>query len=182
MSREWQAEDVVVHPEHGRGIVSSDPGWVSALQNYDGGIWVEFAQGASKCIGEVADDLYKLAVVDPENPENVARLAEAIADAGLAGDWGSRSEGDRARAISGLAAALREYADPQPPKPAEPTRWLAAVEDPETGQRWYRDGDKRDSDCPWREVRQDGIHARMAWDDLPRGVVVLSEGVGESGE
>jgi len=67
----------------------------------------------------------------------------------------------------------------QPPKVAEPTGWLAAVEEPGRDRRWYRDGALGGSEHPWRQYRLDGVVAHDRWEDLPRTVRVLSEGVAQ---
>lgn len=105
-----------------------------------------------------------VAVIAYEDREQVGRLVVLLGEHGWLPTAGH-----------GLRDALREFASPTP-RPDEPQGWLAAVEDPHTDQRWYRDG-AADTTHRWRQQRDDGIHARNTWDELPRTVRVLSEGV-----
>ena len=67
-----------------------------------------------------------LVVIDPENREQVERLTDALQGVGI-----DTTGWDLVR------AALREFADPKPPKPEEPTGLGAVVEDA-AGLRWTR--------------------------------------------
>ena len=125
-------------------------------------------------LGEVQDEIVTswrpLVVIDPEDRESVERLIRL---------WGqqfdswtpepSGTNGDR------MQAALREFANPTPPKPDEPTGLGAVVEDAE-GKRWIRSADHgRD---PWHSNGSRQINGRTwhMWSDL-NVVRVLSEGV-----
>ena len=66
-----------------------------------------------------------LVVIDPEDREQVKRLTEMYRSVDNSIGWGP------------LQAALREFADPKPPKPEEPTGLGAVVEDV-VGVRWVR--------------------------------------------
>lgn len=64
-------------------------------------------------------------VIDAEDAEQVERLRDILLESvGLLG-------------IEGIAAALREFACPTPPRPEEPTGLGAVVEDAE-GRQWTR--------------------------------------------
>lgn len=78
-----------------------------------------------------------LVVIDPEDREQVERLASAYSDAHLLA-----TGRERTLATPSLQAALREYADPTPPKPDEPTDPAAVVTDHrENTWRLLADGD-----------------------------------------
>ena len=101
-----------------------------------------------------------LVVIDPEDREQVERLydlyASAPSDVGLRGH-------------EFLAHALREFANPKPPKPDEPTGLGAVVEDAEGYQWvrahgcWYRDnawaGDADYADIAAVRVLSEGVQA-----------------------
>lgn len=88
--------------------------------------------GAEKESGIFVNDqghgvtLRRLAIIDPEDAEQVSRLAHLI--------WPPGGPLTQNR----LSDALREFANPTPPKPDEPTGLGAVVEDAE-GNRWVRD-------------------------------------------
>lgn len=75
-------------------------------------------------------DVRPLVVIDPENREQVERL-DALIDAGLCGKDTPKWSGP----ADVLQAALREFANPTPPKPDEPTGLGAVVEDAD-GAKW----------------------------------------------
>lgn len=142
-------------------------------------------------ISEPPADGTPVAVIDPENREQVERLlrlmlrlrcrcgrllvepapsctwheARAQKAASLRAKSGSFEDSD-------LAAALREFADPTPPKPDEPTGLGAVVEDAE-GKRWVR-WSARDDLAAW--CPPDPNVARSSWHHVD-AVRVLSEGV-----
>jgi len=132
----------------------------------EGGAW--YHADESWTPGDCKVLIRPLIVIDPEDREQVERLSHYIAAAEC---------GDGMAPLDAVQAALREIADPKPPKPAEPTGWLAAVEEPGRDRRWYRDGALGGSEHPWRQYRLDGVVAHDRWEDLPRTVRVLSEGV-----
>lgn len=121
---EYKAGDVVLHPKYGRGIVQQ--GFAQ---------WVEWPTltGAKK-LDEVADDLRRLVVIDPEDREQVERLAQAYLD-----KFGS---GNSVAAIANqMQAALREFVKPTPEPLTEPTDLAARVVDKD-GDTWARIGDQ----------------------------------------
>lgn len=69
-------------------------------------------------------------VIDPEDREQVALILSHYHDWKWTDDMASAS-------ISDMQAALREFANPTPPKPDEPTGLGAVVED-DAGTRWVR--------------------------------------------
>lgn len=100
-------------------------------------------------------------VIDPEDREQVERLWRA---------WTTLAPEHRL-AQDNMHAALREFANPKPPKPAEPTGLGAVVEDAE-GERYVR----RDDSCPPVWVHATGGSLPRSWKSLD-AVRVLSEGV-----
>lgn len=114
---------------------------------------------------------HRLAVIDPEDAEQVARLAALYAKWGNLtpdGGWDLTRQRD-------LAAALREYATP-PPRVEEPTGRYAAIEDAD-GTEWVRiDGRQGFS---WQRIGAPSMerNAYASWDGLAQPVRVLSTGV-----
>jgi len=128
---------------------------------------------------EVAD-VRPLVVIDPEDREQVERLAinyAAVASDRLGDEylaWENRSAEARDRIAADLTAALREFANPTPRKPEEPTGLGAVVEDAD-GDLWVRVDDPAAS---WiKSVRDGGVRThRCNWVALAP-VSILSEGV-----
>lgn len=87
----------------------------------------------------------RLVVIDPEDREKVERLAQAYRD----DFWGTEAERVNFDHVDSLQAALREFANPTPPKPDEPIGHLAVVIDTD-GNRWIN----------WRDLRDDMDHER----------------------
>jgi hypothetical protein len=119
-------------------------------------------------------------VIDPEDAEQVERLAEALDVAFRKVDpegWANANEGTDEEGEAIVRAALREFARPTPPKPEEPTGLGAVVEDAE-GEVWVRLPDPPDADWnldkPWRGGA--GFGTRRHW-QIVDAVRVLSEGV-----
>lgn len=122
---------------------------------------------------------FGFAVINPNGVGQVERLAIAYAaiSSARSGDeyraWENRSPEARDRIIEDLAAALREFANPTPPKPDEPTGLGAVVEDAE-GRRWMRGSSTRGLKV-W--VNDDALDSEWrAYRDIA-AVRVLSEGV-----
>ena len=96
--------------------------------------------------------VYPLVVIDPEDVEQVERLAQCYIATWRGGYGNETTEGITTRQ---MRQALREFANPTPPKPEEPTGLGAVVEDAE-GQTWLRDwrGYWRAPDvtCRWAKV------------------------------
>jgi hypothetical protein len=109
-----------------------------------------------------------LVVIDPEDAEQVNRLADAFCFARWSHIDGSEECDPLTR--SSMRAALREFANPTPPKPDEPSGLGAVVEDAD-GHQWAR---AMDDAAPW--CRRDG-GARWAGWKYVDAVRVLSEGV-----
>jgi hypothetical protein len=101
-----------------------------------------------------------LAVIDPEDMEAVSQLMGHFsrADGAIYGK----------RGVDNMQAALREFAEPKPPRPDEPTGLGAVVED-ENGARWTRVG----VNGMWM---QQGVVGGCLYDDV-RAVRVLAAGL-----
>lgn len=154
MSREWKSGDVAMvgvgcHANRHVGM-------------FDGVGW-RYADGIRWAANDPAIVTARpLVVIDPEDREQVERLWRI---------WTTFAPNHRL-AQDNLQAALREYADPKPPKPEEPTGLGAVVEDAE-GRRWTR---YRETTTVrhWHPADGCGTERRYAEID---GVKVLSEGV-----
>lgn len=107
-----------------------------------------------------------LAVIDPEDREQVERLTRAY--------WRTDDDVPTQAGIDNMQKVLREFANPTLPKPEEPTGLGAVVEDSD-GWRWVRVDDPSHS---WvRSLRDEGAYTQRAkWDHIDV-VRVLSEGV-----
>ena len=147
------------------------PGTVAMLQyrNYspavalfDGGAqrWTD-AEGATFDGDEDDLTITPLVVIDPEDDEQIERLAALYNSAAV------QSVGTEP-----LQAALREFANPTPPKPDEPTG-IGAVVEAVYDNRFVRidRGNKA-----WRRVGDIDPSATCSWEDID-AVRVLSEGV-----
>lgn len=131
-----------------------------------GGDWVD-ADGDRRGISDemVARIARRLVLIDPEDREQVDRLAYLLVDARAADSIGHRQ----------LAAALREFANPKPPKPEEPTGRGAVVVD-RYGFPWTRYSFSEPHDGEW--INEDGLTKQWAELDLT-GHATVSEGVPE---
>lgn len=164
MKRDWKPGDV-------------------ALASYDGEVRVymyqaDFLEKQSRWVSSVgttsvdfsaADWWRRLVVIDPEDREQVHRLADLFCEARWCHVKDGNTDDCDPLTRSSMRDALAAYANPTPPKPKEPTGLGAVVEDAD-GNVWTRTGKAPSGD--W--VTPDG--GLDAWLDVP-AVRVLSEGV-----
>ena len=158
MKREWKPGDVALVPGVGKALVLDDGRWSTQPRGV-----IHPRKGF--------EDLYKarpLVVIDPEDREQIERLAQLLHDydAHLADDPHRESAW-----VSLTSDALRKYANPKPPKPEEPTGLGAVVEDAE-GRRWVQVDAEGGMWLP-----QDNLHERWRSYYEVDAVHVLSEGV-----
>lgn len=74
-----------------------------------------------------------LAVIDFEDREQAERLVQALKRA----YWGDDASKVSSSLVNAMQAALREFADPKPPRPEEPVAVGALVTDHD-GEMWVR--------------------------------------------
>lgn len=115
-------------------------------------------------VSKVEERFIPVVVIDPENREQVHLLTEAFAV----------NEGRYSDPVGDMQAALREFANPAPPKPEEPQGQWAVVRD-EHGHRWVRTDEY--PDVPWWGLDDPG-HAN--WEAIDVTGAPLSEGVVQS--
>lgn len=166
-AHEWKPGDVAIVQNHGGilavraakdcGIVghgySESDHW-HYLSNVGGATWDSDGNRAAR----------PLVVIDPEDREQVERFTHLF----LSHHWGSEHQTH----TDAGQAALREFANPKPPKPDEPSRIGSRVEEA-NGIRYTRFSDSEShSGGDW--INEDGV--RVQWSDLD-AVRVLSEGV-----
>ena len=116
-------------------------------------------------------------VIDPEDREQVERLIRLFQVEQFGGQYGSHSLDETS--ISNMQAAIREFANPEPPKPDEPLGLGAVVRAPwnDHVDLWLRTtGDRPGSDHVWQNQRANNIW--RTWADFPSSVEVLSSGYG----
>jgi hypothetical protein len=103
MSREWQPGDVAMltTPKGDRRAVHYTDGW----EDFEGAWWDDTRNLPAR----------PLVVIDPEDREQVERLARDHHASGHIAAWGAMHENTRAGLVDEMQAALREYADPKPP-------------------------------------------------------------------
>lgn len=131
MGREWKPGDVVMIDAD----YSRFDGQLGVVVEEEGGTWAVIVPTHDpEPMAFGAKTLRPLVVIDPENPEDVERLADAWDDAHYSGPL--PDAGMPLRDLR-MQAALREFATPTPPRPEEPTGLGAVVEDAE-GERWVR--------------------------------------------
>lgn len=125
----------------------------------DSGVWV-FPGNSLRDADQ--SEARPLVVIDPEDRGRVAELVTLyhLADG---------------TTVTAMQSALREFADPKPPKPVEPTGLGAVVVD-KSGDQWanLRDDTIARHDRPWMKVRNPAFWLDYAEIDV---VTVLSEGV-----
>lgn len=126
--------------------------------------WVETER---VCLDQPPYGLRPLVVIDPEDREAVERLLVAYHDHHVA-----------FADVTDMQAALREYANPTPPRPDEPQGLGAVVED-EGGNRWMRhepDPGRGNRNHAWYPAGYVSDGVRVKWDRIT-AVRVLSPGV-----
>ena len=158
MSKDWRPGDVAM-------VQCSDGKWRQAGYLPSGLAepqWV-FADNARRWVWE--SDVRPLAVIDPEDREAVKRLLATY----HGWKWDDRIIDSKGASVADMQAALREFANPKPPRPSEPTGLGAVVEDGE-GKRWTR----ANSEGEW--YSEDGNDVAITYAEVPV-VRVLSEGV-----
>jgi hypothetical protein len=160
VKREWKPGDVAICTIEGAVVVRTDSGtWHHP--GYDS------AQGLND------KDLRPLVVIDPEDRASVERLVHNyVAAANAATPPYGVGKVDTEAVATEMQAALREFANPTPPKPEEPTGLGAVVE-----AAAYTDEVRPFVRCPsdaspWTDDGGNG----HAWSELDV-VRVLSEGV-----
>lgn len=135
--------------------------------------WVVPAASGYRDTNQGFDAARRLVVLDPESDDDVQRLMSLYVT--RAAEHGALipalvTQANKREAA--MRAALRELANPTPPKPDEPTGLGAVVEDGDGG-KWVR--------TPSGAWHGPGKNFAAKWDYLPDGAIVrvLSEGVSE---
>lgn len=151
MKREWKPGDVGVFYDDGSPLLAAftDKGWFWLKNN-------------APVLSVRPEQFRPVVTIDPEDREQVERLWDAIMDVAVIGD---------------MQDALREFADPKPPRPDEPTGLGAVVEDTD-GVLWVRAGDDHGGvlDDNWRQTGGEHVGNWSEWERIA-AVRVLSEGV-----
>jgi hypothetical protein len=158
MTRDFQPGDVAMVTWSALGQPITEPRF--RIDDERGARWIG-ADGS--WIGDfTAKDARPLAVIDPEDREQVERLEKALEVVAVRGFM-----------PGGVQAALREFANPTPPKPDEPAGVGAVVRSSHSGATYVRV-------CtdPWAWVMLGGREIQgVRWSDIPTDLTVLSEGV-----
>lgn len=162
MKREWKPGDVaLVRSMYGNKVV----GLRTGVPSNRGWAYSEEVGGGNTTQSWSSDPegnyvIRPLAVIDPEDREQVERLIRLFCHHTPRGDaeFVLRHGG-----IDNMQAALREFADPKPPKPEEPLGVGAVIEDAE-GSIWVRVGRKPGN--TW--YRPHGVYARYSDLDIIR--------------
>lgn len=162
-AREWKPGDVAM-TTFGLSIVAADLPRCS----HDGrGLHWHHLTGGWDYLSGHAATARRVVVLDPASTDDLDRLTKAIVEA-------AHKDGNIVVSGNGIhpdtvGRALREFANPTPPRPEEPTGLGAVVEDAE-GVRWVRYAPEGDT-APWV------AHAvSVEYDDIA-AVHILSEGV-----
>lgn len=165
MSREWKPGDAAMIRLGARcdGRGERGEGWATAIRD-NVGSWACGVATARIANDEDILEARPLVVIDPEDREQVERLADLNERATPEG-WVSPTD-----ATNAMQAALREFADPTPPKPDEPTGLGAVIEDA-NGDLWVR---LRPAEWQWRRADDEGLF--QGWHNIS-AVRVLSPGV-----
>lgn len=160
MSREWKPGDVAMLPNERIAVVDRVGRFLYGGEPYD-----YVSPGSIN-----ARDARPLAVIDPEDREQVGRLYDFYYELRL-------GEQRVDHLVDTLQAALREFAEPTPSKPHrpdEPGGQGAVVEDA-AGCRWLRRVVSGRS--PWAHYDETERATRVRdWDEID-AVRVLSDGV-----
>lgn len=173
MRHEWKSGDVALVND----TTTPDAPWrpatcqASAVKGESEAVWVLHDSG-TRVWGSVSL-ARPLVVIDPEDREQVERLVRLFDGEVVKSDPVTVLDDD----LRDMQAALREFANPTPPKPDEPTGLGAVVED-DKGERYTRYD--RVSSLPWwhdyNGADAQVVVRRYAYSDF-RAVRILSEGV-----
>lgn len=158
MSENWWPTVALVHDEGGTTRVAVHGAHNPRMKHN----WHYDERG----IGRILAHPRHLALIDPEDREQVERLWAGWKAAGA-----YRAKGRESEAVDSMQAALREFANPARPKPEEPQGDGAVVEDA-SGHRWVRIAGSAVDSPPWRHRG----HTARLWDNIS-AVRILSEGV-----
>jgi hypothetical protein len=172
VKREWKPGDVVTATVKGRENVRLVAGWSKYAPQLR---WCEMSPrwgdgDDEECwfMPNAVTEARPLVVIDPEDREQVDGL------------WAILRDGLALRSRDNMQAALREFANPTPPRPDEPTGLFAQVEDSD-GTTWYRSAEQN---SVWRKVYVNTDSKRyVGCDSAPRAyaeidvVRVLSDGI-----
>lgn len=159
MGREWKPGDVA--------MVNGDICLLTSRGQWEHGRSDRFAYYYSH---SDLTSVRPLVVIDPEDREQVTRLWIEFAKDLLAHSGDEEWDG-----ISAMQRALREFADPKPPKPEEPLGLGAVVED-SAGVHWVSAQREDDTDPCWYGLLPDEGMTVAHYSDID-AVTVLSEGV-----
>ena len=122
-----------------------------------------------------------LVVIDPEDREQVGRLIDHyVAEGEALGYPTSNVRADHR--FDAMQVALREFAEPRPPKPDEPKDYLAVALTRDGKRYWRWSAGTAHTSVPWRLLG--AVHAdtqdedgNFRWADLDV-VEIVSDGVG----
>jgi hypothetical protein len=172
MSIEWKTGDIaqVTHND-GQSRIGMRFGGVS-------GAWEHGDERQFKWRDDEVSEARPLVVIDPEDREQIQRLMAGYFDhnRGIPADAPIRSTG-----VDYMQSALREFANPTPPKPPEPTNYLAVVQTSDGRRYWRWSSGTMHTSVPWRVLG--AVHAdtededgNFRYDEL-HVVEIESEGV-----
>lgn len=167
--REWKPGDVAW------ARYTDSSGGEIALRTQTG--WMGTRGGMPEGTME-AYDLRPLVVIDPDDREQMEHLLEAHNKAEQDAACKGGECGSGSCWIDIMQAALREFANPTPPKPDEPQGLGAVVKDAR-GVRWVRTESAKGLRNPWQATLHpaEGDRVRsLPYADIS-AVRVLSEGV-----
>lgn len=179
MSINWKPGDVAIRKSAVDGHTLTTVATTCFTHKGHGLHWHHVGGGWDPLHTEGGPTYRPLVVIDPEDYGQAQRLRDLIdaAESATMDDFGMDEDGCRLWAVNAVRIALREFANPTPPKPEEPTGLGAVVEDAE-GRKWMRAGTDP-GDC-WRRAgircSTDGIAGWTQYADIA-AVRVLSEGV-----
>jgi len=167
VTREWKPGDVAALTIYG-----SDParGYVTLNDDREALMWRvtghSFFKGVAVGNSAIVTDARPLVVIDPEDREQVERLGKVVA----------RLWHEHPYVLDAVQAALREFANPTPPKPEEPTGLGAVVEDAD-GVRWVLNNPRGYGKWSRENAAADGLPRDYKTWRMVTAVRVLSEGV-----
>ncbi|HJR88953.1 MAG TPA: hypothetical protein VJ782_02205 [Aeromicrobium sp.] len=168
---EWKPGDVAATEYNGvrsRALVVKG-GWLCPAGHDRGPHW-HAVGGGWHPLDDDAVTFRRLAVIDPEDRQQVERLGLAYLDMATTRGGPDRDAFDIPETVEQMQAALREYATPTPPKPEEPTALGAVVVDSHEVEYVHLGSGL------WTYGTTDGPAGSFAWPNVD-AVRVLSPGV-----
>lgn len=159
--REWKSGDVVVLDLRSNGPSFLAANLKAAAERHERRGYYSTAADIRDLVAQIegeATTARPLVVIDPEDREQVERLAKAMHESDHIAPWHDLHNETRAQIEDAMQAALREFAAPTPAKPDEPLTGGSQVREAD-GTIWTRV--EGQPNRPWVYSGSDATYAAL---------------------